>query len=72
MRAKIGGEAFGVIPDIMTFAKQVSNGSQPLGGVVVKNIYETFMDTKAPNFLVELFHGYSYSAHPVGCAEVLG
>mgnify|MGYP006056727997 FL=1 len=69
MGAKTGGEAFGVTPDIMTFAKQVSNGSQPLGGVVVNNnIYETFMDTKAPNYLIELFHGYTYSAHPVGCA----
>jgi beta-alanine--pyruvate transaminase len=69
MGAKTGAEAFGVIPDVMTFAKQVSNGSQPLGGVVVnKNIYETFMDTKAPNYLVELFHGYTYSAHPVACA----
>ena len=69
MGAKTGAEAFGVTPDIMTFAKQVSNGSQPLGGVVVNNnIYETFMDTKAPNYLIELFHGYTYSAHPVGCA----
>jgi len=69
MGAKTGGEAFGVAPDIMTFAKQVSNGSQPLGGVVVNNsIYETFMDTSAPNYLIELFHGYTYSAHPVGCA----
>jgi len=69
MGAKTGAEAFGVTPDIMTFAKQVSNGSQPLGGVVVNNsIYETFMDTSAPNYLIELFHGYTYSAHPVGCA----
>jgi len=69
MGAKTGGEAFGVTPDIMTFAKQVSNGSQPLGGVVVDNsIYETFMDTSAPNYLIELFHGYTYSAHPVACA----
>ena len=69
MGAKTGGEAFGVTPDIMTFAKQVSNGSQPLGGVVVNNsIYETFMDTSAPNYLIELFHGYTYSAHPVACA----
>ena len=69
MGAKTGGEAFGVTPDIMTFAKQVSNGSQPVGGVVVyDNIYETFMGTTAPNYLIELFHGYTYSAHPVGCA----
>ncbi|MDC3280856.1 aspartate aminotransferase family protein [Candidatus Pseudothioglobus singularis] len=69
MGAKTGAEAFGVTPDIMTFAKQVSNGSQPLGGVVVNNsIYETFMDTSAPNYLIELFHGYTYSAHPVACA----
>jgi beta-alanine--pyruvate transaminase len=64
-----GAEAFGVTPDIMNVAKQVTNGAQPLGAVVVKaDIYETFMAAGGPDYLVEFPHGYTYSAHPVACA----
>ncbi len=64
-----GSEAFGVTPDMINFAKQVSNGVQPLGGVVVrKEIYDTFMATGGPEYLPEFLHGYTYSAHPVACA----
>ena len=64
-----GADAFGVVPDIMNFAKQVTNGTQPLGGVVVqKEIYDTFMAAGGPDYLVEFPHGYTYSAHPVACA----
>ncbi len=67
-----GAEVFGVTPDIMTFAKQISNGSQPLGGVVVqRDIYQHFMYLDTPEYLVELMHGYTYSAHPVACAAAL-
>ena len=67
--AYTGAEAFGVTPDILNFAKQVTNGVQPLGGVVVtKAIYDAFMDAGGPDYLVELPHGYTYSAHPVACA----
>jgi beta-alanine--pyruvate transaminase len=69
MGANTGSEAFGVTPDIMNFAKQVTNGVQPLGGVVAtREIYDTFMAAGGPEYLVEFTHGYTYSAHPVACA----
>jgi beta-alanine--pyruvate transaminase len=67
-----GAEAFGVTPDLLNFAKQVTNGVQPLGGVVVKkDIYDAFMAVGGPEYMLELPHGYTYSAHPVGCAAGL-
>jgi beta-alanine--pyruvate transaminase len=67
--AMTGAEAFGVTPDIMNIAKQVTNGAQPLGAVVAKKeIYDTFMAAGGPEYLVEFPHGYTYSAHPVACA----
>jgi beta-alanine--pyruvate transaminase len=69
MGAFTGAEAFGVVPDLLNFAKQVTNGVQPLGGVVAKQeIYDTFMAAGGPDYMVELAHGYTYSAHPVACA----
>ncbi|MDQ7957709.1 MAG: aspartate aminotransferase family protein [Pseudomonadota bacterium] len=70
--AMTGSEAFGVTPDILNFAKQVTNGVQPLGGVVAsKEIYDTFMAAGGPDYMVEFPHGYTYSAHPVACAAGL-
>jgi len=67
-----GAEAFGVTPDILNFAKQVTNGAQPLGGVVVRQeIYDTFMSAPGPQYVPEFMHGYTYSAHPVACAAGL-
>ncbi len=67
--AYTGAAAFGVTPDIMNIAKQVTNGAQPLGAVVAKKeIYDTFMAAGGPEYLVEFPHGYTYSAHPVACA----
>ena len=64
-----GSEAFGVTPDILNFAKQVTNGTQPLGGVVAKQeICDTFMAAGGPEYAIEFPHGYTYSAHPVACA----
>ena len=64
-----GAEAFGVTPDILNFAKQVTNGAQPLGGVIAsKEIYDTFMAAGGPEYMLEFPHGYTYSAHPVACA----
>jgi beta-alanine--pyruvate transaminase len=69
MGANTGSEAFGVVPDILNFAKQVTNGVQPLGGVVAsKTIYDTFMAAGGPDYMLEFPHGYTYSAHPVACA----
>jgi beta-alanine--pyruvate transaminase len=67
--AYTGAEAFGVTPDLLTFAKQVTNGTQPLGGVIAKkDIYDTFMATGGPEYMVEFTHGYTYSGHPIACA----
>jgi beta-alanine--pyruvate transaminase len=67
--ANTGAEAFGVTPDILNFAKQITNGVQPLGGVATtKEIYDTFMNAGGPEYMLELPHGYTYSAHPVACA----
>ena len=70
--ANSGAAAFGVTPDIMTIAKQLTNGAIPMGATVVKeNIYNAFMDTNNPAYMLELPHGYTYSAHPVACAAGL-
>lgn len=67
-----GAQAFGVTPDIVNFAKQVTNGAIPMGGVVAKReIYQTFMDTAGADYNIEFPHGYTYSAHPVACAAAL-
>jgi beta-alanine--pyruvate transaminase len=58
---------FNVIPDLMTVAKGISNATVPMGGVFVrKHIYDGLMN--GPENVVELFHGYTYSAHPLACA----
>jgi beta-alanine--pyruvate transaminase len=63
-------ERYGVVPDMITFAKGVTSGTVPMGGVVVKKgIYDTFM--RGPEHAIELFHGYTYSAHPLACAAGL-
>ena len=63
-------ERYGVIPDMITFAKGVTSGSAPMGGVIVRaGIYEAFM--RGPEHVPELFHGYTYSAHPLACAAGL-
>jgi beta-alanine--pyruvate transaminase len=57
---------FGVMPDLFTTAKGMTNGTVPMGAVFVQQrIYEEFM--KGPEG-IELFHGYTYSGHPLGCA----
>ena len=69
MGAYTGAAAFGVTPDILNAAKQITNGAQPLGVVVAKKeIYDTFMAAGGPDYLLEFAHGYTYSAHPVACA----
>ena len=64
-----GAESFGVTPDIMNVAKQITNGTQPLGAVLASaDIYNTFMAHGGPEYMLEFAHGYTYSAHPVACA----
>jgi beta-alanine--pyruvate transaminase len=63
-------ERYGVMPDMITFAKGITSGAVPMGGVLVrKGIYDAFM--KGPEHVIELFHGYTYSAHPLACAAGL-
>lgn len=72
MGSMTGAQEFGVTPDIMTLAKQITNGTIPLGAVVTApDIYNTFMDKGGPEYMVEFPHGYTYSAHPVACAAAL-
>ncbi len=60
-------ERYGVVPDMICFAKGVTSGTVPMGGVAIrKGIYDAFM--KGPDHAVELFHGYTYSGHPLACA----
>src|SRR5438128_1112824 len=63
-------ERYGVVPDMITFAKGVTSGSVPMGGVICrKGIHDAFMH--GPEHVVEFFHGYTYSAHPLACAAGL-
>ena len=58
---------FGVQPDLTTFAKAVTNGVVPMGGVVARaDIYDAFMN--GPEHVIEFFHGYTYSGHPLAVA----
>ena len=60
-------ERYGVIPDMITFAKGVTSGTVPMGGVITrKHIHDAFM--KGPEHVVEFAHGYTYSAHPLAVA----
>ncbi|WP_104098295.1 MULTISPECIES: aspartate aminotransferase family protein [Stutzerimonas stutzeri subgroup] len=69
------GEAFaaqrwGVTPDILTCAKGLTNGAIPMGAVLVADhLFDAFM--KGPENVIEFFHGYTYSGHPVACAAAL-
>lgn len=72
MGGDCGAIEFGVTPDVMTMAKQITNGAIPLGAVAFKQeIYDTFMEHGGPEYMLELPHGYTYSAHPVACAAGL-
>ena len=63
-------QTFGVTPDLMTFAKAVTNAAVPMGGVMVqKGIYDAFMT--GPENAIEFFHGYTYSGHPLASAAAV-
>lgn len=63
-------ERYGVVPDMITFAKGVNSGTVPMGGVILREpIHNAFM--KGPEHIAELFHGYTYSAHPLAVAAAL-
>jgi beta-alanine--pyruvate transaminase len=63
-------ERYGVVPDLITFAKGITSGSVPMGGVIVRDaVHQAFM--RGPEHAIELPHGYTYSAHPLACAAAL-
>ncbi len=65
--AAFGADYFGVKPDILCMAKGITNAAVPMGAVAVSTrIYDTMMQTS--DTPIELFHGYTYSGHPLACA----
>jgi beta-alanine--pyruvate transaminase len=68
--ASFAAEYFGVVPDIMTVAKGLTNGSVPMGAAIVRHgVYDTVVHGAAPG--IEFFHGYTYSGHPLAAAAGL-
>ena len=72
--ANFGADYYGVVPDMLNFAKCVTNGVIPMGGVICTDrIYDAIMNASAdaPEYAIEFFHGYTYSGHPVACAAAI-
>jgi beta-alanine--pyruvate transaminase len=70
--APTAAQEYGVVPDMINVAKQLTNGSVPMGAVIAKQeIYDTFMDSGGPDYMIEFPHGYTYSGHPLACAAGL-
>ena len=68
--ASFAAERFGVVPDLMTVAKGITNGAVPMGAVFARRgIYDAVCNASGPG--VEFFHGYTYSGHPLACAAAL-
>ncbi|HVO14661.1 MAG TPA: aspartate aminotransferase family protein [Alphaproteobacteria bacterium] len=68
--APFAAEYFGIVPDMITVAKGITNATVPMSAVFVKKeIYDAFMT--GPESAIELFHGYTYSGHPLACAAAL-
>ena len=66
-----GAQSFGVTPDMITMAKALTNGAVPMGAVAAsRKIYDTITRAATADS-IELFHGYTYSAHPAACAAAL-
>jgi beta-alanine--pyruvate transaminase len=69
-----GADYYNVVPDMLTFAKCVTNGVIPLGGVICRGkLYDVVMaaHVDSPEHAIEFFHGYTYSGHPVACAAAI-
>jgi beta-alanine--pyruvate transaminase len=63
-------DRYGVLPDMITFAKGVTSGTVPMGGVICrKHVYDAF--TEEDDHVIKLFHGYTYTGHPLACAAAL-
>ena len=64
-------QSFGVTPDLMTMAKGITNGAQPMGAVAISARIHDAIFNAAPEGAIEFFHGYTYSGHPAACAAGL-
>jgi beta-alanine--pyruvate transaminase len=65
-----GTQHFNVMPDLITTAKGITNGTVPMGAVFMREgIYQAFMT--GPEKAIEMPHGYTYSSHPLACAAGL-
>lgn len=65
-----GSDYFGITPDIITTAKGVTNGTIPMGAVFVQDhVFEAF--NQGPEWMIDFFHGYTYSGHPIACAAAI-
>ena len=72
MGTNFGADFYGVVPDMLNFAKAVTNGVIPLGGVICRDfIYDAMMNAGGAEHAIEFFHGYTYSGHPVACAAAV-
>ncbi len=71
MGENFGAQAFGVTPDLLTMAKALTNGAQPMGAVVVRQQIHDAITEAGPERGIEFFHGYTYSGHPAACAAGL-
>ena len=71
MGTPFGADYFNVTPDIITTAKGITNGTIPMGAVfVTSKIHDAFMN--GPEWMIDFFHGYTYSGHPMACAASIG
>jgi beta-alanine--pyruvate transaminase len=64
-------DSFAVTPDLMTMAKALTNGAQPMGAVAASEAVWRIIAEHAPQGTIELFHGYTFSAHPVAATAAL-
>ncbi len=69
--ASFAAERYGVIPDMICFAKGITSGVIPMGGVICRNHVHDVINGEAEDHEIRLFHGYTYSAHPMACAAAL-
>jgi beta-alanine--pyruvate transaminase len=68
--APFAGDYFDISPDIITTAKGLTNGTIPMGAVLVKkHVHDAFMNVTEET--IDFFHGYTYSGHPVACAAAI-
>ncbi|AQS87107.1 beta alanine--pyruvate transaminase [Neoasaia chiangmaiensis NBRC 101099] len=68
--ASFAAEKYGIVPDIMTVAKGITNGTVPMGANIVSDtVFDAFM--QGPPEAIDLPHGYTYTAHPIACAAAI-